>query len=442
MAPATAVTDSPTRHASASGPSKKRDASDLQTNETGPATDGSMNPRKVAKVHPFFSKQSEAVSLSPFQWLKPSLGPKRTCLHGINLSPPCLPKVAALDLDGTVIKSNHKNRGKGTALQWEWWRNVVPSRMRALHEEGHSIVLISNQALKSDQLTEWKKKIPLIAAALPDVPFRILAASAKDGYRKPMPGMWYELERIFKEQGVEIDKASSFYVGDAAGRPDDFASTDRKWALNVGIPFYTPEVYFLKLPAASYSLPGFHVSSLPALEPVTPVDAAVIPDPPRQELVIFTGYPCLGKSSFYRRHFSPAGYVHINQDVLGSRPKCIRAAEEALKDKKSIVVDNTNRDVATRKHYLDLAKRHGVAARCFLFSGPMELAWHNNLYRAYIEPPQRDILPYLAFIGFRENYEEPHASEGFSEVVKISWKFEGDEEARRRWSMWLQIDGK
>lgn len=111
-------------------------------------------------------------------------------------------------------------------------------------------------------------------------------------------------------------------------------------------------------------------------------------------------------------------------------------------------LDNTNRDVATRKHYLDLAKRHGVVARCFLFAGPMELAWHNNLYRAYVEPvfdldkPQRDILPYLAFIGFRDNYEEPHASEGFSEVLKITWKFEGDEEARRRWSMWLQIDGK
>ncbi|KAI6043096.1 polynucleotide kinase 3'-phosphatase [Pisolithus marmoratus] len=421
-----------------SGLSKKRDASDLHANETGPSAEGSTNPRKVAKVHPFFSKQGQTMSSpsSPFQWLKPSLGPKRTCLHGINLSPPCLPKVAALDLDGTVIKSNPRNRGKGSASQWEWWRNVVPQKMRALHEEGYSVVLISNQALKSDQLTEWKKKVPLIAAALPDVPFRILAASARDGYRKPMLGMWYELERIFKEQGVEIDKASSFYVGDAAGRPDDFASTDRKWALNIGIPFYTPEEYFLKLPAVSYNLPGFHVSSLPELEPITPADAVIIPDPPKQELVIFTGYPCLGKSSFYRRHFSPAGYAHINQD------------EEALKDKKSIVVDNTNRDTATRKHYLDLAKRHGVPARCFVFTGPMELAWHNNLYRAYIEPvcdvnkPQRDILPYVAFIGFRDNYEEPHASEGFSEVVKIAWKFEGDEEARRRWSMWLQIDGK
>ena len=32
--------------------------------------------------------------------------------------------------------------------------------------------------------------------------------------------------------------------------------------------------------------------------------------------------------------------------------------------------------------------------------------------------------------------------EGFSEVRKVNWVFEGDEEARRRWSMWLQVDGK
>jgi hypothetical protein len=36
----------------------------------------------------------------------------------------------------------------------------------------------------------------------------------------------------------------SFFVGDAAGRNGDFASTDRKWALNVGVKFYTPEVCY------------------------------------------------------------------------------------------------------------------------------------------------------------------------------------------------------
>ena len=87
-------------------------------------------------VHPFFSK-SRAPDPSAFQWLKPALGPKRTCLHGINLDPPARPKVALFDLDGTVIKWNHRNRKKGAeALKWEWWRQSVPAKLKELHQDG------------------------------------------------------------------------------------------------------------------------------------------------------------------------------------------------------------------------------------------------------------------------------------------------------------------
>lgn len=188
----------------------------------------------------------------------------------------------------------------------------------------YAIVVISNQAGLSEgkKRKDWKTKIGLIAAKvracinvrtrtnmiqLPDLPFRIFAATAKDHYRKPMIGMWEELERLYAEDGVQIgthvtwllpqaltfgiDKKSSFFVGDAAGRDypknpgkkKDFASTDRKWALNVEIPFFTPEVippvvrttfilivgqeYFLgKAPDPDFSLKGFNASSLPKCE--------------------------------------------------------------------------------------------------------------------------------------------------------------------------------
>ena len=45
--------------------------------------------------------------------------------------------------------------------------------------------------------------------------------------------------------------------------------------------------------------------------------------------------------------------------------------------------DNTNRNRKTREDYLDLAEKYGVECRCVLFEGTYELAWHNNLYRAF-----------------------------------------------------------
>lgn len=90
-----------------------------------------------------------------------------------------------------------------------------------------------------------------------------------------MPGIWYEIERIFGEDGIEIgtlfnspftsrhslfslDKKSSFFVGDAAGRLNDHAASDRKWALNLDIPFFTPEVSSILIPG---NLPWLKSSS-------------------------------------------------------------------------------------------------------------------------------------------------------------------------------------
>jgi bifunctional polynucleotide phosphatase/kinase len=59
--------------------------------------------------------------------------------------------------------------------------------------------------------------------------------------------MWEYFENSHNE-GIKIDMKKSFYCGDAAGRkgpPKDFSDSDLKFALVLGIDFFTPEQFFL-----------------------------------------------------------------------------------------------------------------------------------------------------------------------------------------------------
>lgn len=46
----------------------------------------------------------------------------------------------------------------------------------------------------------------------------------------------------------------------------------------------------------------------------------------------------MGKTSFYTNHFLPTGYVHVNQDTLKTREKCIKAVKETVEGGQSCVI--------------------------------------------------------------------------------------------------------
>jgi len=61
------------------------------------------------------------------------LGKNKTCFHGKNLRPKCCPKVAAFDLDGTIIKFTKQTFSSNG---WEWWDATVPAKLQSMAEEG------------------------------------------------------------------------------------------------------------------------------------------------------------------------------------------------------------------------------------------------------------------------------------------------------------------
>lgn len=155
------------------------------------------------------------------------------------------------------------------------------------------------------------------------------------------------------------------------------------------------------------------------------------------EVIVCVGYPASGKSSFVKKHLVPKGYVYINQDTLKTRDKCVVACQKALAEKKSVVIDNTNPEAATRALYIKLAKNANVPVRCFYFGDNEDLAQHNNYYRAITKPEEkRDVLSTIAFRTFKSKLQEPTTREGFQEVKKINFIFDGSEQDKTAWQRW------
>ena len=57
---------------------------------------------------------------------------------------------------------------------------------------------------------------------------------------------------------------------------------------------------------------------------------------------MIVGPPASGKSTLARKYLAAKNYVVVNRDTLKTQEKCLSHASNALKDGKSVVVDNTN----------------------------------------------------------------------------------------------------
>lgn len=44
------------------------------------------------------------------------------------------------------------------------------------------------------------------------------------------------------------------------------------------------------------------------------------------------------------------------------------------------------------------------------------------------------MLPRMAFTSFAARYREPKLEEGFDDITRVDFRFEGDEEQKRIWS--------
>ncbi|XP_035477636.1 bifunctional polynucleotide phosphatase/kinase [Scophthalmus maximus] len=338
-------------------------------------------------------------------------------------------KIAGFDIDGCIITTKS---GKVFPTAPDDWKILFPEiqpRLATLLRKGYKVVFFTNQmGIARGKLRPevFKSKVEDILATL-QLPVQVFVAAGPGVYRKPVPGMWNHLCETANE-GVTVDKTASFYVGDAAGRPEnwapgkkkkDFSSSDRLFALNIKLQFHTPEEYFLGWKSAPYSMPHFDPRKLDS--------SARLFDPPsasltssETEVIVAVGFPASGKSTFFHTHIIPKGYVYVNRDTLGSWQSCVTACQRALQEGRSVAVDNTNPEPESRKRYVDVAKAAGVPCRCFLFTASLEQAKHNNRFREMAPSESKHAkVNDMIFHSYKKHFVAPALSEGFSEILQI-----------------------
>uniref|UniRef100_A0A1A9WC07 PNK FHA domain-containing protein n=1 Tax=Glossina brevipalpis TaxID=37001 RepID=A0A1A9WC07_9MUSC len=344
-------------------------------------------------------------------------------------------KIAAYDVDGTIIKTKSGLVFPKSSDDWMLNCENAPKKLKQLFNTGFKICFFTNQGGISKgkvNISEFKAKMQSIVQKL-DVPIQVFIATGEGYYRKPLPGMWEYLQKEANEN-VNIDKDQSFFVGDAAGRPEvgkgihkrrkDHSLADRLFAKNLNINFYTPEEHFLGNKQEHWLPPEFELAKYDENQSLlNPPNAKLSIGP--CEMIIMLGLPGSGKTHFCEKHLSPLGYFIANADSLKSTKACLEACERFLSKGTSCAVDNTNIDIESRKKFIDLAKKYKTPCRCFVMGTSIAHIKHNLAYRHLIDKKHSKIND-MIFNTMKKKYTAPNMAEGFAEIVTVNLKFQFD----------------
>jgi hypothetical protein len=101
-------------------------------------------------------------------------------------------------------------------------------------------------------------------------------------------------------------------------------------------------------------------------------------------LLVLVGIPGSGKSTSVQELLTSSPpdveWSRVSQDVLGTRKRCIRAAQDALIEGRHVAIDRCNFDQEQRAHWLRLHPPQGTRVAVFL-DVPASVAYDRVLAR-------------------------------------------------------------
>lgn len=344
--------------------------------------------------------------------------------------------LSAFDLDSTLIKTKSSKRFGTNADDWQFIYSNDRMKRMMTGSETSVICIISNQLGVSkgkvndkELMRKFANIVNSLSTTLEDKFICIFGAFQDDLYRKPRTKSLEYIESILKpyvmlKDGSCIDYENSYYVGDAAGYGDDFSDVDYKFALNAGLKFYREDEFFTNH-IIYYSKPDKMISD----EDFGSYDHKLnlilnLCGNIQSKLIILTGSPASGKTSLANsiKSISIQPVDIISQDVLKTVAKCKKTAVSLMKDNEfinhTIVIDNTNRDIKTRKIWIDLAKEHNYTPMIFYLTTEKNKSMYLNMYRSLQNVDKK--IPNIALNVFYSKLEKPCEKEWECELYEFT----------------------
>lgn len=328
-------------------------------------------------------------------------------------------KIAGFDLDQTLIKPKSGRRFSRNHEDWCWLydNNIIKNKLMYYQNKQYILLIITNQAgikTSDDKLAMFKSKIELMEEDIrkthPDLMFQIFCLNNKDIHRKPYP-------TVLEKYDLDYDK--TFYCGDAAGRENDHASSDIKFAYNLGIKFMTPEKMFLK--SNNYGVleyPDLMINN-------NTIDYSKI-NCKIKNFIIMVGFPGSGKSyiaSQIKSYFTnnDSSLTIISQDKIGSKSKMNKLINGKIKNKENIIIDNTNLDCNVRKTYITLAKKNKYMVTIIHVNTDIRICKHNNYYR-YLKHYNNNakLVPEIAYRIMNKKYVDPKNDKNVDTILSAT----------------------
>ena len=306
------------------------------------------------------------------------------------------------DLDWCIIKTKSGKKFPIDYNDWDFLYENIPAKLREL-SKSKIIMIISNQMGISEgkvNKENFVKKINNIQKKL-NIPMIFCASIYDDNFRKPRTGFIDHIKKLSIYGENAIFKDDSFFVGDMAGRiktkkhKADRNDTDRKFALNLGINFYTPEQFFMNNDPREYELKGYQLNytkndnllNLPKLN-----DSKI--------MILLTGYPGSGKSTLAK---NIKDYLLLSKDIYKNKMK--KELINNLKIGKNVIIEGLLYNLEKREPYLKLAKEYNYKIIFINLLTDFDLSYHLNVYRSLNDNVKK--VTKVVYYTYRKYYEEP-----------------------------------